>query len=109
MNKAKKAWYLAKDFLLKSKATVIGSTVTLMTPMAASANTLLENKDIIAIFMDTALGKTIGKTGMIWTVLIVVALLIASGRAVVANDPRKFIPAFIVAGVIASIVGVIIT
>ena len=109
MNKAKKAWYLAKNFLSKSKVKAMGGATALMAPMAASANSLLENQDITVLFMDSALGKTIGKTGMIWTVLIIVALLIASGKAVIANDPRKFIPAFIVAVIIASIVGLIIT
>jgi hypothetical protein len=35
--------------------------------------------------------------------------LVASAKAAIANDPRKFIPAFIVAGGIAAVVGVIIT
>lgn len=109
MNKAKKAWYLAKNFLLKSKAKAVGGTATLMAPMAASANSLLENQDITSVLMDTALGKTIGKTGMIWGVLITVAILVAAGRAAIANDPRKFLPGIIVAGGIAAVVGMIIS
>lgn len=109
MNKAKKACYLAKNFLLKSKTIAIGGAVALMTPMVASADGLLENRDLVELLANTALGKTIGKTGMIWGALITVAILVAAGRAAIANDPRKFIPGFIVAGVIAAAVALIIT
>lgn len=109
MNKTKKTWNLAKKFLTKSRAKAAGTTVALMAPMAVFANTLLENQDITSILMDTALGKTIGKTGMIWGVLITVAILVAAGRAAIANDPRKFLPGIIVAGGIAAAVGMIIT
>lgn len=109
MKKVKKALSSTSRFVCKGKKKIVSATIILMAPMASFANNLLENQDIIELLMNSALGKTIGKNGMIWGVLMGIALLIAAGKAVFEGDPRKFIPAFVVVAIIAAIVGFVIT
>ena len=109
MKKVKKALSSTGRFICKGKKKIVSVVAVLMVPVATFANTLMENQDVMSALMDTALGKTIAKSGMIWGVLMTVAILVAAGRAAIANDPRKFIPGFIVVGGIAAAVGFIIT
>lgn len=109
MKKVKKTLSSTSRYICKGKKKIVSGAAVLMAPVVTFANTLLENQDVTSVLMDTALGKTIGKSGMIWGVLITVAILVAAGRAAIANDPRKFLPGIIVAGGIAAAVGMIIT
>ncbi|WP_058512881.1 hypothetical protein [Legionella santicrucis] len=68
-----------------------------------------QGEDIVKMLVGGSLGKSLGKDGMIWVVLTAVTLLCGAFWAAIKHDPKAFIPAFITAGIISTIVGVFIT
>lgn len=68
-----------------------------------------QGEDIVKQLVGGSLGKSLGKDGMIWVVLTGVSFLSGAFWSAIKHDPKAFIPAFITAGIISTVVGVFIT
>lgn len=86
---------------------VFSFSMILFSGFTFAANT--QGEDIVKLLIGGSLGKSIGKDGMIWGVLTVVSFVGAGFWAALKSDPKQFIPAFITAGIISTVVGVFIT
>lgn len=90
----------------------------LMTKLSLSVSLLLvsrltyaseQNGDIVKTLIGGSLGKTLSKEGAIWTLLTAITFVVGGFYAAIKKDPKEFIPAFIVVGVLSTITGVFLT
>lgn len=86
--------------MMFSISTLCFSSITFAAP---------KDQDIVKTLLNGAMGKTLGKEGMIWGLLTVMSFASGAFWAAIKHDPKAFIPAFISAGIISTIVGVFIT
>ena len=68
-----------------------------------------QGTDIVATLIQGTIGKTLSKDGHLWEFLIAVTFVVGTGWAAVKNDPKAFIPAFIVMGLISTVTGVFLS
>ena len=66
------------------------------------------NGDIVAELLNGSIGKTLGKGSMLWTVLIALSFAGAGFYAALKQDPKAFIPAFLIMGIITTVTGLFI-
>lgn len=66
------------------------------------------NGDIVAELLNGSIGKTLGKGSMLWTVLIAFTFAGAGFYAALKQDPKAFIPAFLIMGIITTVTGLFI-
>lgn len=86
---------------------MFGISMMVFSKLTLAANS--QGEDIIKQLVGGSLGKSLGKDGMIWAVLTGVSFLSGAFWAAIKQDPKAFIPTFITAGIISTIVGVFIT
>lgn len=99
--------YITTYFKGHASKILLSLSMTLITSLSYATGT--SNEDIMKQILAGSMGKTIGKDGMIWTVLMGFSFLVGSFWAVRKHDPMAFIPAFFIVGIISTIVGIFIT
>ncbi len=68
-----------------------------------------QDGDIVKTLIGGSIGKTLSKEGNLWPVLIAVTFAVGGFYAAIKSDPKAFIPAFIVMGLISTVTGVFLT
>lgn len=76
--------------------------------LSSVANAAGKDGDIMKQLVEGSIGKTLSKDGLLWTVLIAITFAVATFYAAIKNDPKAFIPAFIVMAIITTITGVVL-
>lgn len=96
--------FISKPIGNLKKLAVLISSVSVNVCSAANAN----NGDIVAELLNGSIGKTLGKGSMLWTVLIAFTFAGAGFYAALKQDPKAFIPAFLIMGIITTVTGLFI-
>lgn len=65
--------------------------------------------DIVKTLIGGSIGLTLSKDGSIWTLLTAITFVVGAFYAAIKKDPKEFIPAFIIMGIISTITGVFLT
>lgn len=74
-----------------------------LTSLLARAEGSPMEGDITKTLLDGTITQTLGKSGLIWSVLTAISLIIAAISASMSNNPKAFFPAFVVCIIISAI------
>lgn len=96
--------FISKPAGRLKKMVALGGSLSVNICSAANAN----NGDIVAELLNGSIGKTLGKGSMLWTVLIAFTFAGAGFYAALKQDPKAFIPAFLIMGIITTVTGLFI-
>lgn len=96
--------FISKPLESLKKMVVLISSVSANVCIAATGS----NGDIVAELLNGSIGKTLGKGSMLWTVLIAFTFAGAGFYAALKQDPKAFIPAFLIMGIITTVTGLFI-
>jgi hypothetical protein len=101
---------MIKNLSKRNKGRLIKGSLGLSLLLASSLSFAVDNNgDIIQTLIQGSIGKTLSKDGHLWTMLIAVTFAVGGFWAAVKSDPKAFIPAFVVMGLITTVTGVFLS
>lgn len=81
----------------------------LLSNLSHASNNSNSGSDIVATILSGSIGKTLGKSGALWTLLIAISFAVGGFYAAIKHDPKAFIPAFIVMCIISTVTGMFLS
>lgn len=85
------------------------SLVALMVSSLSYADDRGGGVDVVEVIWSGSIGKTLGKSGLIWGALVTVSFVVAGFYASIKKDPKEFIPAFIIMAIVSTVTGAVLT
>lgn len=65
--------------------------------------------DVVEVIWSGSIGKTLGKSGLIWGALVTVTFAVSTFYAAIKKDPKEFIPAFVILAIVSTVTGTVLT